>query len=72
MSEISGLGAYGIMPFGDSTELRKFKQITTKAGKIAYGESLGKNAKAPTVHEGIGEARGALKWIKELLEEEEK
>ncbi|MFH1362540.1 MAG: hypothetical protein ABIH69_07840 [bacterium] len=71
MNDISGLGAYGIFPFGDSNELRKFKQITTQAGKIAYVESLGKNAKAPTVHEGINEARGALKWIKESLKEEE-
>ena len=70
MSEVVGLGAHGIFPFGDSNELRKFKQIKTKAGKIAYAESLGKKAKAPTVHDGINEARGALKWINEILKED--
>lgn len=69
MSEIHGLGAHGIYPFlSDDEEIRE--QIKTKAGRLAYAISLGKKAKAPKVQEGIDEARGALKWIKEVLKEE--
>ena len=74
MTEIHGLGAYGIVPFLSEDVMKqvKYAQIKTKAGKTAYILSLGKRAKKPQVHEGIYEARGALKWIESVLEEEEK
>jgi len=70
MSEVHGLGAHGIYPFmGDSDELRKFNKIKTKAGRMAYVTTLGKKSKSPTAQDGIDEARGALKWIKEEIDE---
>jgi len=72
MIEIHGLGAFGIVPFlsDDVLKQTKLAHIKTKAGKIAYIMSLGKKAKKPHVHEGVHEARGALKWIASILEDE--
>ncbi|PIS30230.1 hypothetical protein COT42_03380 [Candidatus Saganbacteria bacterium CG08_land_8_20_14_0_20_45_16] len=72
--ELSGIGAFGIVPFlsEDIMKQAKFANIKTRAGKIAYFLALGKQARRPVIHEGIEQARGALKWIKEFLEEEEK
>ena len=72
MIDVHGIGAFGIIPFLNEDLLKKFRKIKTKAGKIAYILSLGKKAKAPQVKEGIEDARGALKWIAEILKEGEK
>ena len=74
MIEIHGLGAFGIVPFlsDDVLKQAKLPHIKTKAGKIAYIMSLGKKARKPQVKEGIHEARGALKWIASILEEDNK
>ena len=72
MKDVSGLGAFGIIPYMSEDMLKqmKFANIKTRAGKIAYLTSLGKDAKRPEVKEGVYEARGALKWISEVIEEE--
>lgn len=72
MIEIHGLGAFGIAPYlsDDLLKQTRLANIKTRAGKIAYIMSLGENAKKPQVKEGVYEARGALKWIAEILEEE--
>jgi hypothetical protein len=74
MVEIHGIGAYGIVPFlsEDLLKQAKLANIPTQAGKIAYLLALGKKAKKPKVKEGVHEARGALKWIAEILKEGEK
>ena len=46
-------------------------------GKALYLEKTciachGKDAKKPEVKEGVHEARGALKWISEVLKEDKK
>ncbi len=72
MVDIHGLGAFGITPYlsEDLLKQAQLANIKTRAGKAAYVLSLGKEAKKPQVKEGVYEARGALKWIAELLEEE--
>ncbi len=71
MIDVSGIGAYGIVPFlsDDLLKQSKYANIKTKAGKVAYILTLGKKAKKPKVKEGVHEARGALKWIKEAINE---
>lgn len=73
MIDIHGIGAYGIVPFLSEDVLKQAKlaNIKTRAGKIAYIMTLGDKAKKPQVREGIDEARGALKWISEVLKEKE-
>ncbi|OGB89259.1 hypothetical protein A2625_03730 [candidate division WOR-1 bacterium RIFCSPHIGHO2_01_FULL_53_15] len=73
MKEIHGLGAFGIMPYFSEDLLKQTRlaNIKTRAGKVAYLLSMGDKAKKPQVKEGVYEARGALKWIAKLLEEEE-
>lgn len=73
MIDIHGIGAFGIVPFlsEDILKQAKFANIRTRAGKIAYLLSLGKKAEKPKIKEGIQEASGALKWIAEVLKEEE-
>jgi len=74
MKEIHGLGAFGISPYlsEDLIKQIKFANIKTRAGKIAYLLTLGEKAKKPEIKEGVHEARGALKWISQILEREEK
>jgi hypothetical protein len=73
MKEIHGLGAFGISPYMSEDLLKqvKYANIKTRAGKVAYLLTLGNKAQKPQVREGVHEARGALKWIAELIEEEE-
>jgi len=73
MIDIHGIGAYGIVPFLSEDVLKQAKlaNIKTRAGKIAYIMTLGDKAKKPQVREGVHEARGALKWITEVLKEKE-
>ncbi|MDD5594186.1 MAG: hypothetical protein PHG97_05560 [Candidatus Margulisbacteria bacterium] len=72
MKEIHGLGAFGITPYMSEDLLKQTRlaNIKTRAGKIAYLMALGEKAKKPQIKEGVYEARGALKWISEVLEEE--
>ena len=74
MKEIHGLGAFGISPYLSEDLLKqvKYTDIKTRAGKIAYLVSLGEKAKKPEIKEGVYPARGALKWIEEVLKEGEK
>ncbi len=69
MIEIHGIGAFGIVPFlsEDLLKQAKLANIKTRAGKVAYLLTLGEKAKKPQVKEGVHEARGALKWIAEVL-----
>jgi hypothetical protein len=73
MKDISGLGAFGYLPYlsDDLIKQAKYKDIRTKAGKVAYLMTLGKEAKKPQIKEGVHDARGALKWVASILEEEE-
>jgi hypothetical protein len=73
MKEIHGLGAFGITPYMSEDLLKqiKYADIKTRAGKIAYLLTLGKEAKKPQVKEGVHDARGALKWIEEEISHEE-
>lgn len=73
MKDIHGLGAFGIMPYLNEDLLKqiKYADIKTRAGKIAYLMSLGRNAKKPEIKEGVHEARGALKWIADVMQKEE-
>lgn len=73
MAKIHGIGAYGIIPFlsEDLLKQAKLANIKTRAGKIAYLLTLGEKAKKPQIKEGVHEARGALKWIVEVLKESE-
>jgi hypothetical protein len=72
MKDIYGLGAFGTVPFlsEDIIKQARLANIRTQAGKIAYILALGKNAKKPRIKEGVHEARGALKWISEIIKEE--
>jgi hypothetical protein len=72
MADIHGIGAFGIVPYLSEDLLKqiKFSDIKTRAGKIAYLATLGDKAKKPRIKEGVHEARGALKWIAEVLKEE--
>lgn len=67
MKEIHGLGAFGLAPYLSEDML---KTIKTRAGKVAYILTLGEKAKKPEVKEGVHEARGALKWIEEVIKDE--
>ena len=73
MVEIHGIGAFGIVPFlsEDLLKQAKLANIKTRAGKVAYLLTLGEKAKKPKIKEGVHEARGALKWITEVLKEGE-
>jgi len=72
MKDVSGIGAFGYLPYlsDDLIKQAKYKDIRTRAGKIAYLMALGKDAKKPQIKEGVHEARGALKWLKEELLDE--
>ncbi|MBU0671405.1 MAG: hypothetical protein KJ732_00085 [Candidatus Margulisbacteria bacterium] len=72
MIDVHGIGAFGIVPFlsDDLLKQSKLANIKTRAGKVAYLLTLGEKAKKPKVKEGVHEARGALKWISEILKEE--
>jgi len=74
MKEIYGIGAFGFVPYlsEDLFKQAKYANIKARAGKIAYLLTLGEKAPKPQIKEGVYEARGALKWILEILEEEEK
>ena len=71
MIDVSGIGAYGIVPFlsDDLIKQAKYANIKTRAGKVAYLMTLGNKAKKPEVKQGVQEARGALKWSKEEINE---
>lgn len=73
MSDIHGIGSYGIVPFlsEDLLKQAKYGNIKTRAGKMAYLLTLGEKAGKPQVKEGVYEARGALKWIADVLSKEE-
>jgi hypothetical protein len=73
MAEIHGLGAFGIVPYLSEDLLKqvKYAHIKTRAGKIAYLLTLGEKAKRPQIEKGVDKAKGALKWMAELLEKEE-
>jgi hypothetical protein len=72
MIDISGIGAFGFVPYLSEDMLKqiKYANIKTRAGKVAYLMSLGKNAKKPEIKEGVHDARGALKWISDILKED--
>ncbi len=72
MSDVSGIGAYGIFPFlsEDLLKQAKYSQIKTRAGKMAYLLSLGDKAQKPRIEDGVDGAKGALSWIKKFAEEE--
>ena len=72
MTDIHGLGAFGITPYLSEDQIKQAKlaNIKTRAGKAAYLLAMGGNAKKPQVKEGVYEARGALKWIEEVLKDE--
>lgn len=74
MIDIHGLGSFGIVPYMSEDLLKqvKYADIKTRAGKIAYLTTVGEKALKPQIKEGVHPARGALKWIASLLEEEEK
>lgn len=73
MADIRGLGSFGIMPYMSEDMLKqvKYADIKSKAGKIAYGMTQGDKTKKPQIQDGIDEARGALKWIAEVINKEE-
>lgn len=73
MKEIYGIGSFGFVPYlsDDLIKQARYAEIKTRAGKVAYLLTLGKEAKKPEIKDGVHEARGALKWIKEVLEHEE-
>jgi hypothetical protein len=72
MTNVHGVGAYGIVPFM-SDDLQKLMKrcanIPSREGRIAYILLLGRKAKKPEIHEGINAARGALKWVEGVLKE---
>lgn len=72
MKDIHGLGAFGIVPHlsEDALKQARLANIKTRAGKIAYLTAAGKKTGQPSVKEGIQPAKGALKWIAQILEEE--
>jgi len=74
MSGIHNLGSFGHVPYmsEDLAKQARLADIKSKPARLAYLMAVGKNAKKPKVKEGIHEARGALKWIASILEEEEK
>ena len=74
MIETHGIGAFGTFPFLSEDLLKqlKFRNIKSRAGKIAYLLSLGEKASKAQIKEGVHEARGALKWIAEVFKEENK
>lgn len=73
MSDLHGIGSYGIVPFlsEDLLKQAKYGNIKTRAGKMAYLLTMGEKAGKPQVKEGIYESRGALKWIADVLSKEE-
>ena len=73
MKEIHGLGAFGLVPYLSEDLLKqvKYTNIKSRAGKVAYILTLGEKAKKPQIKEGVHEARGALKWIADILSKEE-
>jgi hypothetical protein len=72
MIDMSGVGAFGYLPYlsDDLIKQAKYNDIRTRAGKVAYLLTLGKDAKKPQIKEGVHEARGALKWIAAMIGEE--
>ena len=69
MIDVHGIGAFGIVPFlsEDILKQTRLANIKSRAGKIAYLLTLGEKSPTPHVKEGVHEARGALKWIAEVL-----
>ncbi|HVN67383.1 MAG TPA: hypothetical protein VMT55_03350 [Candidatus Sulfotelmatobacter sp.] len=72
MKDVSGIGAFGYLPYlsEDLIKQAKYKDIRTRAGRVAYLLALGKGAKKPQIKEGVYDAGGALKWLKEELLDE--
>jgi hypothetical protein len=72
MIDIRSLGAFGIHPFLTEEVLKqkRLEEIKTTAGKMAYILAMGKKPGKPRLEKGVKEARGALKWIAEILEED--
>ena len=73
MINIHGLGAYGIVPFlsDDVLKQARLANITTAAGKLAYYMIAKDKKQKPVIQDGVEEARGALKWIAEIVFEKE-
>lgn len=67
--DIHSIGSFGTIPFLNEDLLKQMRNIKSRTGKIAYLLSMGENARAPQVKEGVHDARGALKWISEVLKE---
>ena len=68
MQEIRGFGIHPI-PSEDLIKQIQLARIKTKAGKIAYLMLLGKDVAVSTIHSGIREAEGALKYMARIMEE---
>jgi hypothetical protein len=69
---INGLGAFGISPYlsDDLMKQAKYSDIRSQAGKVAFLTAIGEKRGKPRVEEGVHKARGALKWIASILEDE--
>ena len=66
MIDIQGIGpGFPILP--EELEKERYKDIKTRAGKIAFLRAMGKDVKVAEVHQGIAKAEGALKWIDEVF-----
>jgi hypothetical protein len=71
MIEIKGVGPGGpILP--EEVEKDRLKEIKTRLGKIAWTTALGQKAKISSIHQGIAKSEGALKWIEEVINKEQK
>ena len=71
MTEISGLGAFGVHPIPNDDILKQVRlgHIKTKAGKMAYLLLHGSDADLGGIVNGISKAEGAIKWISRILKE---
>jgi len=71
MIEISGIGpGFPILP-EDLEKDKRFKDIKTQAGKIAFLRAMGKDVRVAEIHAGITKAEGALKWINDVFNKED-
>jgi hypothetical protein len=67
MIEINPVGP-GRPIYSEEIEHERFKEIKSRAGKLAFIMSSGKDARVARVTSGISRSQGALKWIEEVFE----
>ena len=73
MAEISGFKGPGMVPHlsEDQIKQNKYSEIKAEAGKAAFVKLDTSKQGKPRIRKGVYDARGALKFVEQILKEGE-